>query len=95
MRESATFRGMQRYTAHVQDGRIVLDDPKADLPEGTEVEVVLVDANDTMTDEERLALDAELEAACDEADQGHTEEASVVFAEMEALIAARMLKAPA
>jgi hypothetical protein len=76
-----------------QDGRIVLDDPGVDLPEGTEVEVVLVDyAKHEMDAEERAALGAEIEAGCDEADQDLGEDADTVLARMEALVQSRLTK---
>jgi hypothetical protein len=34
---------MQPLKAHVKNGRLVLDDPSTDLPEGSEVELMLVD----------------------------------------------------
>ena len=34
---------MPPLKAHVKNGRLVLDDPTTDLPEGSEVELVVVD----------------------------------------------------
>lgn len=85
------FPGMQPLKARVRGGRLVLDEP-TDLPEGTEVELTLADE---MSDEERQELDAEIDAGCDEADQGLGEDADVVIARMEALVEARRMKTSA
>jgi len=66
---------MQALKAHVQNGRLVLDEP-TDLPEGEVVELVpvvndvLACDHDDLDDEERAALDAELEAGVRELDAG-------------------------
>ncbi|WP_394836210.1 hypothetical protein LVJ94_04790 [Pendulispora rubella] len=54
---------MQPLKAQVRNGRLVLDEP-TDLPEGEVVELwpAYIDG-DEMDDEERVALNAELEAA--------------------------------
>lgn len=46
--------------AHVKNGRLVLDDPTTDLPEGSEVELVVVD--DEFDPEERARLLEAIEA---------------------------------
>jgi hypothetical protein len=46
---------MQALKAHVRSGRIVVDDP-TDLPEGTEVRLVLPDDGDDLDDDDREAL---------------------------------------
>ncbi len=46
---------MQALTAHVRGGRLVVDDP-TDLPEGTEVRLVLPDDGDDLDDDDREAL---------------------------------------
>jgi hypothetical protein len=51
-------------------GRLVLEDPTAELPEGTMVEVYPVAPDFDMTDDERDALDAELSTAAEEIKQG-------------------------
>jgi hypothetical protein len=89
------FPGMQPLKARVRGGRLVLDEP-TDLPEGTEVELMLAnDVEGEMSDEERQALDAEIDAGCDEADEGLGEDADVVIARMEALVEARRMKTSA
>ena len=45
---------MQSRMARVTGGRLVLEDPSTDLPEGAEVELILVE--DELTDEERSRL---------------------------------------
>ena len=69
--------------ARVRNGRLTLDEP-TDLPEGTEVELVPVDA-----DEEPWDLspeqEAELKARIAEADRGELVPADVVFARLRAV----------
>lgn len=48
--------------ARVRNGRLVLDEP-TDLPEGTEVELAVVDEGDDLDDEERARLHAALDRA--------------------------------
>jgi hypothetical protein len=45
--------------AHVRGGRLVLDEP-TELPEGSEVELVLVDDGDALDDDDRERLHASL-----------------------------------
>jgi hypothetical protein len=59
---------MRALKAQVRGGRLVLDEP-TDLPEGTEVELALVQ-DDEFDDEERARLDAALEAGIDAARSG-------------------------
>lgn len=51
---------MSTLRARVKGGQIVVEE-KTDLPEGTQLTVVVVDADDDMTPEERADLEAELE----------------------------------
>jgi hypothetical protein len=46
--------------AHVRGGRLVLDEP-TDLPEGSEVELVLADEGDELDDDDRARLHASLQ----------------------------------
>jgi uridine phosphorylase len=55
---------MNALKAHVENGRIVVDDP-TDLSDGTELYVAPVNDADDLDDEER----AELHAALDEAEE--------------------------
>lgn len=51
---------MSTLRARVKGGQIVIED-KTDLPEGTELTLVLVDADDEMTQQEHADLEAELD----------------------------------
>jgi hypothetical protein len=55
--------------AKVDRGRIKLDEP-TDLPDGTRVELYLVDQGDELDDDERRALDDALEAAAESVAHG-------------------------
>jgi hypothetical protein len=69
--------------AHVVNGRIVVDEP-VDLPEGAELRLYLYDAAaDSMTTEERAALDRALERSLAQADAGDLIEADEVLAKLE------------
>ena len=74
---------MQPLKAHVQNGRLVLDEP-TDLPEGEVVYLVPMDPGDDLDDEERAALHAELAASIAEAKAGELIDADVVMAELRA-----------
>jgi hypothetical protein len=64
---------VKAISAHVQDGKIVPDEP-IDLPEGAAVEV-LVPENEEMTARERADLEAALEASAAEFEAGAYEDA--------------------
>jgi hypothetical protein len=51
--------------AQVRGGRLVLDEP-TDLPEGSEVELVLVDEGDELDDEDRAQLHASLQRSAEQ-----------------------------
>lgn len=69
--------------AHVMNGRIVIDEP-VDLPDGAELRLYLYDAAaDSMTAEERSALDRALERSLAQADAGELIEADEVLAELQ------------
>lgn len=74
---------VQSVKARVKNGRLVLDEP-TDLPEGTEVELVLPAADD-MDDDERAALHAELEASIAEADAGQKVDFATMMSELRRL----------
>ena len=68
--ESATrdrIQGMHTRKVQVKNGRLVLDEP-TDLPDGAEVEVLVID--DEVTAEERTALHASLDRALDDSEAG-------------------------
>lgn len=78
--------GMQALKAHVRNGHFVSDE-RTDLPEGTEVELQLVNVADPwpgMDPEERAELEAELEVAYAEADAGELIDADEVLAKLRA-----------
>ncbi len=50
---------MKTLKAHVENGRVIVDEP-VDLPEGTTLELVVTDDGDDLDEEERAALRAEL-----------------------------------
>lgn len=58
---------MRARKVQVKDGRLVLDEP-TDLPDGAEVEVLIVD--DELTPEERAELHASLDRALDDSEAG-------------------------
>lgn len=62
---------MQPLKAHVRDGRLVLEDAATDLPEGTEVDLAVVD-DDDFEPAERAALLRALEAAEGDVEAGAT-----------------------
>jgi hypothetical protein len=58
---------MQALKMQVKNGRLVLDEP-TDLPDGAEVEVVVID--DELSPEERVALHASLDRALEDSEAG-------------------------
>jgi predicted transcriptional regulator len=64
--------------ARVVNGRLVLDEP-TDLPEGSEVQLVVVDEGD-LDDEERAALNASLERGMDDLEAGRSVSSDVILA---------------
>jgi hypothetical protein len=51
--------------AQVRGGRLVLDEP-TELPEGSEVELVLADDGDELDDDDRARLDASLQRSAEQ-----------------------------
>jgi hypothetical protein len=78
---------MQAPKIRVENGRIKIDEP-TDLPNGTELYVVSAaqleggQTGDGLDDEERGALERELEASMAEADAGELVDFDVVLAEL-------------
>jgi hypothetical protein len=63
---------MHTRRLQVKNGRLVVDEP-TDLPEGAEVEVLVMDdelVDDELTAEERVELHASLDRALDDSDAG-------------------------
>ena len=75
---------VQRIRARVQGGRLRLDEPY-DAPDGTEVELAVLD-DDDLTDEERSRLHADIEASLAELDRGEGVPAEQVIAELRTLL---------
>ncbi|HEX3905368.1 MAG TPA: hypothetical protein VH853_21260 [Polyangia bacterium] len=63
---------MTLVRAHVEGGRIVLDE-KVDLPEGAEVEVALFDDEDNLSAEERAQIESSIQVGLGQADRGEGE----------------------
>ncbi len=59
---------MQALKAHVRSGRIVVDEP-TDLPEGSELELVVVES-DALDEKDEQELVALLDLALDDEDAG-------------------------
>jgi hypothetical protein len=57
--------------ARVRGGRLVLDEP-VDLPEGSEVELLLADEQDDFDEEDRARLHAALDRARGQVQRGET-----------------------
>jgi hypothetical protein len=72
---------MNALKAHVENGRIVLDEPM-DLPDGTLVQLVPVDGGDEMDAGERAALGRALDESIADARAGRLVDADVVIAEL-------------
>ena len=60
---------MRMLKARVVKGRLVMDEP-CDLPDGTELELVVADDGEELDDAERAAIEASIEKAIEEAKAG-------------------------
>lgn len=69
--------------ARVSNGRLILDEP-TDLPEGTEVELVVLGEGDDMDESERAALHHALDRSLHSLDDGNTRPASDLINELRA-----------
>jgi hypothetical protein len=74
MSQVVGLQTMKPLKAHVRNGRLLLDEP-TNLPEGEVVELVtlndvLANEGDDLDDEERAALDRDLEASFEEEEAG-------------------------
>jgi hypothetical protein len=74
---------MHALKAHVESGRIVVDDP-TDLPDGTELRLVLADEGDDFDDEERAALHQALAQGSADIAAGRTMDAQEFLAKLDA-----------
>jgi hypothetical protein len=66
---------------HVEKGRIVVDE-NVDLPDGTQVQLAVVDDADELDDAERARLHAAIEKAQDDFDRGEGVPAADVITEL-------------
>lgn len=67
--------------AKVQNGRVVIDEP-TNLPEGTELELVVADPGDDLDDDERARLHESIQRGLDDVRAGRTVPAEQVLAEL-------------
>jgi len=67
--------------AHVNNGRFMVDEP-TELPEGTEVELLLLDPGDWLDPEDRAALHRALAASQAEVEGGRLVDAEEVLSEL-------------
>jgi len=72
---------MNPLRAHVENGRLVLDEPTT-LPEGTVVHLVADDEGDDLTDDERRALHEALSASWESAEAGRLRPAAAILDEL-------------
>lgn len=72
---------MSGMRARVQNGRVVLDEP-TNLPEGTELELVVADPGDDLDDAQRALLHESIQRGLDDAKAGQTIPAEQVIAEL-------------
>jgi hypothetical protein len=71
----------QPMKAHVRNGRLVLDEP-TDLPEGTEVELVVADSWDDLDDEDRERLHKALARSEEDVSAGRVRPAEDVLRDL-------------
>jgi hypothetical protein len=71
---------MRMLKAHVSGGRIVVDEPTS-MPDGSEVQLALIDG-DELDDEERLLLHAALAESEDDVVAGRVRPAADVLADL-------------
>jgi hypothetical protein len=74
----------QTLRARVRNGRLVMDEP-TDLPEGEEVELVRVDAEDDLSEDERRRLEESIAVSFEQAKNGHLIDADEVLAKLRAM----------
>ena len=73
---------MVAVTAHVKNGRLLVDEPTS-LPDGSEVHLQIVDADD-LDDNERAALHRSLDESIDDEQLGHVRDLGSIIAELRA-----------
>lgn len=72
---------MTPLRARVENGRLHLDEPTA-LPDGTELDLVIDDEGDDLTEHERLALHEQLLRSWTSAQAGELRSASAIVDEL-------------
>ncbi len=72
---------MQPLKAHVKEGKLVLDDPTTDLPEGNEVELYVV-GDDEFEPEEQARLDDSIQESIEQMKAGNLIDAKDALAEL-------------
>jgi hypothetical protein len=72
---------MSSLRAHVENGRLVLDEPTS-LPDGTILDLVLDDEGDDLAERDRQALDSALTRSYESAREGRVRPASVILEEL-------------
>jgi hypothetical protein len=72
---------MSPHRAHVEKGRLVLDEPTT-LPEGTIVDLVADAEGDDLTDDERRALHEALSASWKSSEAGRVRPGEVILVEL-------------
>ena len=72
---------MSTIRARVRNGRLIVDEP-TDLPEGTEFDLVVDDAGDSLDEAERVALDAAIARAWASVQAGEGRLATDVLADL-------------
>jgi hypothetical protein len=67
--------------ARVRNGRLILDEP-TDLPDGTEVDLVLLDPGDWLDDDDRAALHRALAASSADVEAGRVVDAATILRDL-------------
>ena len=72
---------MSAIRARVRNGRLIVDEPTS-LPEGTELDLVIDDADDDLDEAQRAALDAAISRAWASVQAGEGRTAADVLADL-------------
>jgi hypothetical protein len=73
---------MQPLKARVENGRLVLDDPSTDLPEGAEVQLTIVDDSGELDEDERARLHEALKRSMAQGKAGQLIDADEVIGKL-------------
>ncbi|HEY2406936.1 MAG TPA: hypothetical protein VGI10_13090 [Polyangiaceae bacterium] len=74
---------MHALKAHVENGRIVVDEP-TNLPDGAKLKIVIAEGGDDLDDEERERLHASIRRGIADAKAGRTQEMGEFLDELDA-----------